>query len=144
MSAKLVDTVRIVANKHDATASQVAINWCLAKGTVPIPGARNLAQAQDASRAPWFGGPPKRSARCAARAASWPARRQIADAPACDINTGLKPLAGRAASATAARCAPLGRALLRVYMRQVTARAQRRLRGGEDSARTWAWSSRVV
>merc|ERR1711988_46969 len=51
VSAKLVDTVRIVANKHDATASQVAINWCLAKGTVPIPGARNLAQAQDNLRA---------------------------------------------------------------------------------------------
>jgi hypothetical protein len=26
---------------------QVAINWCMAQGTVPIPGAKNLAQASD-------------------------------------------------------------------------------------------------
>lgn len=26
---------------------QVAINWCIAKGTVPIPGAKNLRQLED-------------------------------------------------------------------------------------------------
>lgn len=28
-------------------ASQVAIAWCIAKGTVPIPGAKSLAQMED-------------------------------------------------------------------------------------------------
>ena len=27
--------------------SQVAINWCICKGTVPIPGAKSLAQAEE-------------------------------------------------------------------------------------------------
>ena len=26
---------------------QVAINWCICKGTVPIPGAKDLVQARD-------------------------------------------------------------------------------------------------
>ena len=26
--------------------AQVAINWCMAKGTIPIPGAKTLEQAQ--------------------------------------------------------------------------------------------------
>jgi pyridoxine 4-dehydrogenase len=26
--------------------AQVALNWCMAKGTIPIPGAKNLEQAQ--------------------------------------------------------------------------------------------------
>ena len=26
---------------------QVALNWCICKGTIPIPGARNVAQAQE-------------------------------------------------------------------------------------------------
>ena len=26
--------------------AQVAINWCICKGTIPIPGAKNLQQAQ--------------------------------------------------------------------------------------------------
>jgi hypothetical protein len=30
---------------------QVAINWCMAQGTVPIPGAKNLAQARRKPRA---------------------------------------------------------------------------------------------
>jgi len=29
--------------------SQVAINWCISKGTVPIVGARNVEQATDIS-----------------------------------------------------------------------------------------------
>ena len=27
--------------------AQVAINWCIAKGAIPIPGAKNIQQAQD-------------------------------------------------------------------------------------------------
>jgi pyridoxine 4-dehydrogenase len=43
----LVDAVRKTADKHGGTPSQVAINWCIAKGTCPIPGARSLRQAQE-------------------------------------------------------------------------------------------------
>jgi pyridoxine 4-dehydrogenase len=37
-----------VASHHGETANlpQVAINWCRAKGTIPIPGARTLRQVQ--------------------------------------------------------------------------------------------------
>ena len=27
--------------------SQVAINWCISKGTIPIPGAKTVQQAED-------------------------------------------------------------------------------------------------
>ena len=27
--------------------AQVAINWCIAKGAIPIPGAKNIKQAED-------------------------------------------------------------------------------------------------
>jgi len=30
-----------------SSSLQVAINWCIAKGTVPIPGAKDLGQARD-------------------------------------------------------------------------------------------------
>jgi len=36
----------ISANHGDAPLSQVALNWTRAKGTIPIPGARNLRQAK--------------------------------------------------------------------------------------------------
>ena len=42
----LVAAVRRTADKHGGTPAQVAINWCVAKGALPIPGARNLQQAQ--------------------------------------------------------------------------------------------------
>ncbi|MGB2926708.1 MAG: aldo/keto reductase [Limnothrix sp.] len=32
---------------HNKTMSQVALNWCICKGTMPIPGAKNLAQAKE-------------------------------------------------------------------------------------------------
>ena len=42
---ELLDAVRRVQGKHaGATSTQVAINWCRAKGAVPIPGCRTLAQ----------------------------------------------------------------------------------------------------
>jgi pyridoxine 4-dehydrogenase len=43
----LLDVMRSVAIKHgDAPLSQVAINWAIAKGTIPIPGARNIRQVK--------------------------------------------------------------------------------------------------
>jgi len=47
VAAGLVGAVQACAAKHGGTPSQVALNWCRAKGTVPIPGARNLAQAEE-------------------------------------------------------------------------------------------------
>jgi pyridoxine 4-dehydrogenase len=35
-----------IAKKHDASSSQVALNWAISKGTIPIPGARNLKQVK--------------------------------------------------------------------------------------------------
>jgi pyridoxine 4-dehydrogenase len=45
---KLLSTMEKVASNHgkDANLAQVAINWCRAKGTIPIPGARNLRQVE--------------------------------------------------------------------------------------------------
>lgn len=44
---QLLNTLEVMAKDLDKTQSQVAINWALSKGTVPIPGARNPAQAQE-------------------------------------------------------------------------------------------------
>lgn len=35
-----------IASRRNKTMSQVALNWCICKGTVPIAGARNLKQAE--------------------------------------------------------------------------------------------------
>ncbi len=36
------------------TPAQVAINWCICKGTLPIPGAKNIRQArQNIGAASW-------------------------------------------------------------------------------------------
>jgi pyridoxine 4-dehydrogenase len=43
----LLNTLEVVAKEYDKTQSQVAINWCICKGTVPIPGARNVQQATE-------------------------------------------------------------------------------------------------
>jgi len=45
---KLLLTMKEVASNHgdNANVAQVAINWCRAKGTIPIPGARNLRQVE--------------------------------------------------------------------------------------------------
>jgi len=39
--------VRTLAEKHKKTPAQVALNWCICKGVVPIPGARTAEQAQE-------------------------------------------------------------------------------------------------
>ena len=44
----VVAQLRSIGEKHGAkTPSQVALNWVMAKGAVPIPGAKNKAQAQE-------------------------------------------------------------------------------------------------
>lgn len=43
----LIETMQQVANSHpNANVAQVALNYCRAKGTIPIPGARNLRQIE--------------------------------------------------------------------------------------------------
>ncbi|WP_414619346.1 aldo/keto reductase [Calothrix sp. CCY 0018] len=42
----LLDCLREVAESRNKTMSQVAINWCICKGTIPIPGAKNAEQAR--------------------------------------------------------------------------------------------------
>ncbi|MBE9156268.1 aldo/keto reductase [Nodosilinea sp. LEGE 06152] len=42
----LLDTVAAIAAQRQKTSAQVALNWCLCKGTIPIPGAKTLAQAE--------------------------------------------------------------------------------------------------
>eukprot|EP00929_Paragymnodinium_shiwhaense_P008844 TRINITY_DN112811_c0_g1_i1.p1 TRINITY_DN112811_c0_g1~~TRINITY_DN112811_c0_g1_i1.p1 ORF type:complete len:455 (-),score=114.11 TRINITY_DN112811_c0_g1_i1:51-1415(-) len=50
---ELLSLMRTIAAKRgeEGTTSQVAIAWCMAKGTIPIPGVRNLRQAKDNVRA---------------------------------------------------------------------------------------------
>ncbi|WIA14693.1 hypothetical protein OEZ85_003191 [Tetradesmus obliquus] len=45
--APLTAALAAVAASRRKTVSQVAINWCICKGTVPIPGAKDLAQARE-------------------------------------------------------------------------------------------------
>jgi len=42
----LVSCLGKIAESRYKTMSQVAINWCICKGTIPIPGAKNVEQAQ--------------------------------------------------------------------------------------------------
>jgi pyridoxine 4-dehydrogenase len=42
----VLGTLQEIANTRNKTMSQVAINWCICKGAIPIPGAKNLEQAQ--------------------------------------------------------------------------------------------------
>ena len=43
----LLSCLQTIAEARNKTISQVAINWCIAKGTIPIPGAKSVAQAKD-------------------------------------------------------------------------------------------------
>jgi len=43
----LMMELKKVAQKYDKTLSQVAINWVMQRGALPIPGAKNLKQAQE-------------------------------------------------------------------------------------------------
>lgn len=42
----LLACLQEVAQSKNKTMSQVAINWCICKGTIPIPGAKTVEQAQ--------------------------------------------------------------------------------------------------
>ncbi len=42
----LLRSLKAVAQEKEKTMAQVAINWCMCKGTIPIPGAKTLQQAQ--------------------------------------------------------------------------------------------------
>jgi aryl-alcohol dehydrogenase-like predicted oxidoreductase len=44
----LIKALKIIGQDHDGkTASQVALNWTICKGTLPIPGAKNARQAAE-------------------------------------------------------------------------------------------------
>jgi pyridoxine 4-dehydrogenase len=42
----LLDCLGAIASNRNKTMSQVAINWCICKGMIPIPGAKTVEQAQ--------------------------------------------------------------------------------------------------
>jgi pyridoxine 4-dehydrogenase len=43
----LLGCLREVAQSRNKTMSQVAINWCICKGSIPIPGAKSVEQARE-------------------------------------------------------------------------------------------------
>ena len=43
----LLETLQAVATARSNTMAQVALNWCLCKNTLPIPGAKSVAQARE-------------------------------------------------------------------------------------------------
>jgi len=42
----VIDCLRQLAEKYEKTPAQVALNWLITQGTIPIPGAKNAEQAQ--------------------------------------------------------------------------------------------------
>ena len=44
--APVIKLLRQLAEKYDRTPAQVALNWLIAQGVVPIPGAKTAQQAQ--------------------------------------------------------------------------------------------------
>jgi aryl-alcohol dehydrogenase-like predicted oxidoreductase len=44
---EIVAVLRRIGEAHERTPSQVALRWLIDKGTVPIPGAKNAAQARE-------------------------------------------------------------------------------------------------
>lgn len=47
----LVEVLKEIAGTYNRTPAQVALNWVICKGAIPIPGARNAKQAEDNSKA---------------------------------------------------------------------------------------------
>ncbi|GAB4858593.1 Pyridoxine 4-dehydrogenase [Ancistrocladus abbreviatus] len=43
----LLQSLREIARRRQKTIPQVAINWCICKGTIPIPGVKTVKQAQE-------------------------------------------------------------------------------------------------
>jgi len=46
-AAPLLSAMESIAKRRNKTVAQIAINYCICKGTVPIPGARTQAQLSD-------------------------------------------------------------------------------------------------
>lgn len=43
----LLHCLEAIAQQRQKTIAQIALNWCIAQGTIPIPGAKTIQQAQD-------------------------------------------------------------------------------------------------
>jgi pyridoxine 4-dehydrogenase len=43
----LLGCLNAIATERDKTPAQVALNWCICKGTIPIPGAKNVQQMRE-------------------------------------------------------------------------------------------------
>ncbi|CAL9086611.1 unnamed protein product [Musa textilis] len=43
----LLDSLKHISERRQKTMSQVAINWCICKGTIPIPGVKSVKQAEE-------------------------------------------------------------------------------------------------
>ncbi len=43
----LLACLRAIAESRQKTMAQVALNWCIQQGTIPIPGAKTVAQAEE-------------------------------------------------------------------------------------------------
>ncbi|MBD0264626.1 MAG: aldo/keto reductase, partial [Tolypothrix sp. Co-bin9] len=43
----LLTCLREIAQSRNKTMSQVALNWCICKGSIPIPGAKSVEQARE-------------------------------------------------------------------------------------------------
>lgn len=43
----VLETLHAIATDRQKSMAQIALNWCLCKGFIPIPGAKTLAQAQE-------------------------------------------------------------------------------------------------
>jgi aryl-alcohol dehydrogenase-like predicted oxidoreductase len=43
----LLDEMRAMSVRYEKSMSQIALNWCIMQGVIPIPGARSVSQAVD-------------------------------------------------------------------------------------------------
>lgn len=43
----IVSVLRTIGQETTKTPAQVALNWCISKGTIPIVGVKNIKQAED-------------------------------------------------------------------------------------------------
>ncbi|MDP7975262.1 MAG: aldo/keto reductase [Thermoprotei archaeon] len=53
-SAAVLETLKKIGQAHHKTPAQVALRWLIEKGTIPIPGAKNRAQAEENAGAASF------------------------------------------------------------------------------------------
>ena len=43
----LIEQLRAIGEKHGKSPAQVAVNWCICKGTIPICGVKNVKQVEE-------------------------------------------------------------------------------------------------